>query len=66
MKRKIIQIAVSSTPISQHAYGRDITVALCDDGTAWSLVELSEAGYRDWEQLPDIPQPKEEDKGAQG
>ena len=50
--RKIIQISVST---NLDGYNKSqATVALCDDGTAWSL-ETFDGG---WVKYPDIPQDK--------
>jgi hypothetical protein len=42
-KRKIIQVATDSTAV----------IALCDDGSVWSLPE---DGDGKWKRLPSIPQ----------
>lgn len=56
MSRKIIQIAVSSLSVSELMLGRDNVLALCDDGTVWNRVEMSDGSVCGWVQLPPIPQ----------
>jgi hypothetical protein len=55
MPRKIIQIATSSMPGTEHVCAPCVDVyALCDDGTVWEYERMS--AYPKWVQLPDIPQ----------
>ncbi len=53
MARKIIQI--STTSENEHSYEK--VVALCDDGTLWSLATARYAS--EWERIEDIPQDEE-------
>lgn len=49
--RKIIQIAVSAVTSGNVVH--ETTLALCDDGTTWVLLNLKKG----WRKIPDIPQP---------
>ena len=50
--RKVIQISNSVAQETEDCSEYQIIVALCDDGTMWSI------GRRGWKQLPTIPQPE--------
>lgn len=52
MKRKIIQIA--SEYLGEKYVEPSTVLALCNDGTVWSLNE----DRKGWGKLPDIPQDK--------
>ncbi len=64
MKRKIIQIAATSAT-NDLDEGWCERLALCDDGTVWVMEGDTQSKYASWNQLPDIPQPKE-DEGLAG
>ena len=52
MVRKVIQISNSVAQETEDCSEYQIIVALCDDGTMWSI------RGRAWQQLPPIPQPE--------
>ena len=57
--RKIIQITTASFPPSRYMEWSQSTIALCDDGSLWELVQSRECKKGKWRLLPDIPQEEE-------
>ena len=51
--RKIIQIATCGVENNAGTQCNMITIALCDDGTAWEIDDSDKT----WRQMPEIPQP---------
>ena len=55
---KPIQISVSTYDT---AYEKTEVIALCDDGSIWSLQNEKLSRHNHWERLPDIPSKREPD-----
>ena len=58
--RKIIQIAVDSdSSFTEHNISWSAIVALCDDGSVWSLLDVGQKEEPKWRRVQDIPQDEE-------